>query len=68
MILVLVDGVYNHEVQLLEKQAGNASPANAKRMRVTITPKSDVWTDGGGEVREYDFANNPPLLPTNANY
>lgn len=46
-----------------EKQDSYTAPENAKRVKVTITPKSDVWGSGDGEVREYDFANNPPDLP-----
>ncbi len=46
-----------------EKQSSYSAPENAKRVRVTITPKSDKWSDGGSEVREYDYSNNPPELP-----
>lgn len=46
-----------------EKQAGYSAPENAKRVRVIITPKSNVWSDGAGEIREYDYSNNPPELP-----
>ena len=45
------------------KFATYSPPENAKRVRVTITPKSETWTDGVAEVREYDFSNNPPELP-----
>ena len=46
-----------------DKQASYSFDTTAKKMRVTITPKSEQWSDGEGEVREYDFSNNPPELP-----
>ena len=46
-----------------DKQSGYSAPENAKKVKVSITPKSDNWTDGETASQEYDFANNPPELP-----
>ncbi len=46
-----------------EKQTGYTAPENAKKVKLTVTPKSNQWSDGGAESREYDFSNNPPELP-----
>ena len=46
-----------------DKQSGYSAPENAKKVRVSITPKSDNWSDGQTASREYDFSNNPPELP-----
>lgn len=46
-----------------EKQAGYSAPDNAKVVKVTITPKSDSWSDGVGESRDYNYSNNPPEIP-----
>lgn len=46
-----------------DKQSAYSAPDNAKKVRVSITPKSDNWSDGGTVTREYDFSNNPPELP-----
>lgn len=51
-----------------DKQANYNFDASAKKMKVTITPKSEKWTDGAGEVREYNFANNPPELPPSPSF
>lgn len=45
------------------KQSDYSAPENAKKVRVSITPKSDNWSDGQTASREYDFSNNPPELP-----
>ena len=51
-----------------DKQAGYSAPENAKKVRVSITPKSDNWSDGQTTSREYDFSNNPPELPPSPSF
>ena len=51
-----------------DKQAGYSAPENAKKVRVSITPKSDNWSDGQTASREYDFSNNPPELPPSPSF
>ena len=46
-----------------EKQSSYSAPENAKKVRVTIKPLSDNWSDGQNVTREYDYSNNPPLQP-----
>jgi hypothetical protein len=47
----------------INKQSDYSAPENAKKVKVSITPKSDNWSDGQTASREYDFSNNPPELP-----
>ena len=51
-----------------DKQSGYSAPENAKKVRVSITPKSDNWSDGQTASREYDFSNNPPELPPSPSF
>ena len=51
-----------------DKQSGYSAPENAKKVRVSITPKSDNWSDGKTASREYDFSNNPPELPPSPSF
>ena len=51
-----------------DKQSGYSAPENAKKVRVSITPKSDNWYDGQTASREYDFSNNPPELPPSPSF
>lgn len=51
-----------------DKQAGYSAPENAKKVKVSITPKSDNWSDGQTASREYDFSNNPPELPPSPSF
>lgn len=51
-----------------DKQSGYSAPENAKKVRVSITPKSDNWSDGQTARREYDFSNNPPELPPSPSF
>ncbi len=44
-------------------QAAYSAPENAKEVRLTITPKSESWGDGGPVTVHYNFANNPPEIP-----
>lgn len=46
-----------------EKQSSYTAPENAKKVKITVTPKSSKWNNGAAESREYDFSNNPPGLP-----
>lgn len=51
-----------------DKQSDYSAPENAKKVRVSITPKSDNWSDGQTASREYDFSNNPPELPPSPSF
>lgn len=51
-----------------DKQSDYNAPENAKKVRVSITPKSDNWSDGQTASREYDFSNNPPELPPSPSF
>lgn len=51
-----------------DKQSSYSAPENAKKVRVSITPKSDNWSDGQTARREYDFSNNPPELPPSPSF
>ena len=51
-----------------DKQSGYSAPENSKKVRVSITPKSDNWSDGQTARREYDFSNNPPELPPSPSF
>ena len=51
-----------------DKPSGYSAPENAKKVRVSITPKSDNWSDGQTASREYDFSNNPPELPPSPSF
>lgn len=46
-----------------EKQSSYSAPEDAKKVRITVTPKSDLWSDGIATSREYNYSNNPPELP-----
>jgi len=46
-----------------DKQSGYSAPEEAKKVRVSIKPISDSWSDGQAVVREYNFSDNPPELP-----
>ena len=56
-------------------QSTYSAPANAKKVRVAVQPISktykdsdgdehNYWTVGYGTEKEYDFANNPPSVPS----
>ena len=51
-----------------DKQSGYSAPEDAKKVKVSITPKSDNWSDGQTASREYDFSNNPPELPPSPSF
>ena len=53
---------------ITDKQYSYNAPENAKKVKLSITPKSDYWSDGQTVIREYDFSNNPPELPPSPSF
>lgn len=48
---------------ITDKQSAYSAPQEAKKVRVSIKPISNSWSNGKAVVKEYDFSNNPPELP-----
>lgn len=46
-----------------EKQTSYSAPVDAKKVKLSVKPVSESWSDGVFESREYNFSNNPPLIP-----
>ena len=47
----------------MKKQTSYSAPESAKEVRLTVTPKSETWSDGVAVTQTYNYANNPPEVP-----